>query len=86
MTGESYGGNIRCMPRTARRTPGGMICPVLNRGNARDLLFEKDADDAAFEKVLGQTQEQIFGRVLGDCLILNHWHLVLWPRQDGDLG
>jgi len=25
-------------------------------------------------------------RLLGYCLMPNHWHLVLWPRHDGDLG
>jgi len=23
-------------------------------------------------------------RVLGWCLLPNHWHLALWPRKDGD--
>ena len=25
-------------------------------------------------------------RLLSYCLMPNHWHLVLWPRDDGDLG
>ena len=25
-------------------------------------------------------------RLLAWCLMPNHWHLVLWPRADGDLG
>ena len=25
-------------------------------------------------------------RVLGLCLMPNHWHLLLWPREDGDLS
>ena len=63
-----------------------MIFHVLNRGNARDLIFEKDADYAAFEKVLAETQAHVFVRVLGYCLMPNHWHLVLWPTHDGDLS
>ena len=25
-------------------------------------------------------------RVLGDLMMPNHWHLVLWPDHDGELG
>ncbi len=25
-------------------------------------------------------------RLLGYCLMPNHWHFVLWPENDGDLG
>lgn len=74
------------MPRIARQAPGGMIFHVLNRGNARDAIFTKSADYAAFEKVLAQTQEHVFMRILSYCLMPNHWHLVLWPLRDGDLG
>ena len=63
-----------------------MIFHVLNRGNARDQIFHKAADYLAFEKVMAETIEQVFMRVLSYCLMPNHWHLVLWPVQDGDLG
>jgi putative transposase len=63
-----------------------MIFHVLNRGNARDLIFLEDDDYALFEKVMAQTMEHVAMRVLGYCLLPNHWHLVLWPIHDGDLG
>ena len=63
-----------------------MIFHVLNRGNARDRIFDDDADYAAFEKVLAETQAEVFVRILSYCLMPNHWHLVLWPLKDGDLG
>ena len=25
-------------------------------------------------------------RLLAYCVMPNHWHLVVWPRQDGDLS
>jgi len=74
------------MPRIARVAPGGMIFHVLNRGNARDPIFVENVDYDAFEKLMTDTIEQSFMRVLGYCLMPNHWHLVLWPVHDGDLG
>jgi putative transposase len=50
-------------------------------------LFENQADYAAFERVLAQAVEREPGaRLLGYCLMPNHWHLVLWPRRDGQLS
>ena len=53
-----------------------MIFRVLNRGKARDEIFGKDFDDAAFEKVLLETQEQVFVRILCYCLmpIIGTWY------------
>jgi len=49
-----------------------MIFHVLNRGNARDQIFHKDADFQAFEKVMAETTEQVPMRILAYCLITNH--------------
>jgi hypothetical protein len=35
---------------------------------------------------LAETQTKVFVRMLSDSLMPNHWQLVLWPLQDGDLG
>ncbi|MHB1158142.1 MAG: transposase [Phycisphaerales bacterium] len=74
------------MPRTARVQPGGYVYHVINRGNSRMTIFDDDADYAAFERILTQTLDEAPMRLLGWCLMPNHWHLVLWPRHDGDLG
>ena len=63
-----------------------MIFHVLNLGNARGPIFLEDTDYDAFEKVMAETIEHVGMRVLGYCLMPNHWHLVLWPISDGDLG
>lgn len=63
-----------------------MVYHVLNRGNARRTIFEKDADYAAFERILAETQQRVPMRVLAWCLMPNHWHLVLWPQFDGTLS
>lgn len=74
------------MPRTARIAPGGMIFHVLNRGVGRMRLFLKDADFEAFERNILKTLESRPMRICAYCLLSNHWHLVLWPERDGDLG
>ena len=74
------------MPRTARLAPGGTLFHVLNRGVGRMRLFLKDGDFDAFERIIEQTLESRPMRILSYCLMSNHWHLVLWPESDGDLG
>jgi len=74
------------MPRTARIAPGGMVFHVINRANARARIFSKEADFAAFERVMQETLEKKPMRVLGYLIMPNHWHLVLWPERDADLA
>jgi putative transposase len=59
---------------------------VLNRANAGLPIFEKSADYEAFERVLHNAHERVAMRTISYCLMPNHWHLVLWPRKDGDLS
>ena len=73
------------MPRVARVAPGGYVYHALNRGVARLALFEKDGDFDAFERILVEAWERQPIRILGYCLMPNHWHFVLWPRTDGEL-
>jgi REP-associated tyrosine transposase len=74
------------MPRTARIAPGGLVFHVLNRGVARMQLFEKPADYQAFEQVLAETVGEYPMRICAYTLMPNHWHLLLWPQGDGQLG
>jgi putative transposase len=74
------------MPRIGRVAPGGIVYHVLNRANGRRKLFRKDADYDAFLELLGEAIGRTPMRILGFCLMSNHWHLVLWPHEDGDLS
>jgi len=65
---------------------GGYAYHVINRGVGRMTLFEDDDDYAAFERVMTECQQRLPMRLLGYCLMPNHWHLVVWPRRDGDLS
>jgi putative transposase len=59
---------------------------VLNRANGKRRIFEHDRDYLAFERVLAEVQERVPIRILAWCVMPNHWHLLLWPRQDGELS
>lgn len=74
------------MPRPLRTAPGGFIFHVLNRAQGKRTIFHHDRDYLAFERVLGEVEERVPMRVLAWCVMPNHWHLLLWPREDGDLS
>ena len=59
---------------------------VLNRGVGRMPLFAKEGDYEAFERMIEKTLETRPMRICADCLMPNHWHFVLWPERDGQLG
>ena len=63
------------MPRTARASVGDMCYHVLNRGNARAAVFRKDGDYDAFLDLIADACDRIPMRVLGYCLMPNHFHL-----------
>ncbi len=78
--------NIESMPRRPRVATGGYAYHVLNRAVGRWKIFRKDEDYAAFERVLARVHDCLPTRLLAYCLMPNHWHLVLWPREDGELS
>jgi putative transposase len=59
---------------------------VLNRGNGQAEVFHKNDDFAAFLELMAEANERLPLRILGYVLMPNHFHLVLWPRADGDLS
>ncbi len=74
------------MPRTARTAPGGVIFHVLNRANARIRIFDDASDYQAFEWLLAGTVVRVPMHLLAYCIMPNHWHLVVRPERDGQLG
>jgi putative transposase len=74
------------MPRTARASVGGICYHVLSRGNNRQQVFRKEEDYAAFLKAMAHACVEVPMRVLAYCIMPNHFHLVLWPENDGDLS
>jgi len=68
-----------------RSAPGGYVYHVTNRASGRLRLFRNQADYLAFEQVLLDACQRQPMRILGYCFMPDHWHLILWPKRDGDL-
>jgi putative transposase len=49
-------------------------------------IFDRPKDYEAFEGILVAAVERVKMRLLAYSVMPNHWHLVLWPREDGDLS
>jgi len=69
-----------------REAAGDIVFHVFNRATPGVRLFDEPKDYAAFEKVLTEAHEQVPMRTIAYCLMPNHWHFVLWPREAGDLS
>ena len=74
------------MPRTARASAADYCYHALNRGNGRAEVFHKAGDYQAFADMIAAASARLPMRVLAYCLMPNHFHLVLRPYRDGDLG
>lgn len=74
------------MPRIQRTDVGNHVYHVLNRANARAQIFNTKKDYQLFESILDEAVVRFDMRLLVYCLMPNHWHLVLYPKKDGDLA
>lgn len=74
------------MPRTTRIDVGNNFYHVINRANARLPIFFEEKDYILFENILEEAKIKFSMRILAYCLMPNHFHLVLYPRNDGDMS
>lgn len=77
---------VHAVPRTARAAQAGFCYHILNRGNGRAKVFQKDQDYDSFCELLTLATERVPIRLIAYCLMPNHFHLVVWPRADDHLG
>jgi REP-associated tyrosine transposase len=54
---------------------------VMNRGNARQRIFDHPEDYEDFIGLLVRAGDHARVPLLAYCLMPNHWHLVLWPTM-----
>ena len=74
------------MPRLARVDVGNEIYHVINRANGRLQIFNTPEEYRSFEKLIEEAKELTDMRIFAYEVMPNHWHLILSPRKDGDLG
>jgi putative transposase len=74
------------MGRPRRAADGGLIYHVLNRANAGMTILQQPEDYVAFERVLEEAVERTKTRLLAYCVMSTHWHMVVWPQEDGELS
>ena len=74
------------MPRNPRSAKGRIVYHVHNRVEGRKRLFRNAADYKQFEQVLDDVHASSGCRILAYCAMPDHWHMLLWPRRDGELS
>lgn len=73
------------MVRPPRVDLGDYVYHVINRANGRAKIFHTTEDYRDFEYLLNEIRETYEMRILAYVVMPNHWHLLLYPRKDGDL-
>ena len=74
------------MGRALRVDVGNEIFHIINRANDRATIFKTDNDYRAFEALLEEAKEKLPMRILAYEIMPNHWHLLLYPVNSGDLS
>ena len=69
------------MPRAARSAIRGFAYHVFNRGNDKRQLFPQVSDYRLFLGLLRAAPRAPDVGLLAFCLLPNHWHLVVMPRD-----
>ncbi len=86
LTRRKWAASLDFMSRSLRAAKGGLIYHTLNRGNTNLEIFVTDADFAIFEQTLAEAVRRTGMRLLSYCVLPTHFHLLIWPRADGDLS
>ena len=74
------------MPRSPRADEAGGIYHALNRANMGAPVFLNEGDFLAFEKVLAEALQLYRVELFSYEIMSNHWHLVIRPLVDGEMG
>ncbi|MDQ3069578.1 MAG: transposase [Acidobacteriota bacterium] len=74
------------MPRRARRLQFGEYYHVINRGSVRARIFHTDDDYQIFVQLLAAAVDRFELALLSYCVMPNHWHLIVKPRDQVHLS
>ena len=73
------------MARKRRFTHGGYVYHACNRGSRKGELFESYGDYEAYLKLMEVARGKFAMRVIAYCLMVNHLHFLLYPRDSTSL-
>ncbi|MFA5356000.1 MAG: transposase [Candidatus Omnitrophota bacterium] len=73
------------MPRGARILLNNVCYHVVNRGNQRERIFLEDSDFAKYLQLLKHYKKKYLFKLFCYCLMPNHIHLILQPKQPENL-
>jgi putative transposase len=74
------------MPRRQLTGSSGVVFHVMNRSAKQLPLFDSPRDYRRFLDVLIEAEERFGMRLLEYCIMPNHFHLLVWPREDEELA
>ena len=74
------------MPRQARVSVADVIYHVINRANGRTTIFNTEKEYRHFVSLVKEARDLTDMRILGYCIMPNHWHLILYPQTDTQLS
>lgn len=74
------------MARPLRVVEANSVVHVVNRGNERRRLFDRPRDYEDFLGLMDVALDRRPTRILAYVLMPNHWHVVLWPADAGELS
>lgn len=73
------------MPRGARILINNGCYHILNRGNQKQDIFIEDEDYAKYLELLKHYKRKFWYRVFCYCLMPNHIHILIQPRETSEL-
>lgn len=67
------------MPRIARGLADNFVYHILNRGNNKQIIFQKKQDYMAFINLMLKAKRRWPVKILAYCLMPNHFHMMITP-------
>ncbi len=74
------------MARQSRLDIKDQIFHVINRSNAKLKIFVTPGDYEVVIKAFEETLQLIQIDIFSFCIMPNHWHFIVKPKADGDMG
>jgi putative transposase len=74
------------MPRIARGLVDGLIYHIINRGNGKQVIFNKRQDYKAFLELIKVAKARYDIKIFAYCLMPTHFHMLILPVCAGKVS